>query len=265
MLPIATDATSFTSFRVIDQIKEAHYIVRGRVGKMEVREEPTTTRPYTYWEFSIIEVYSDDKLQNRIDIRQPGGEIVGSGYYVSASAKFEESEEVIVMQRDTQEEAKEIIGLASGKYTVMKDDKGNEYLQSGLGFPLKDANAKWMSPNEFAQLVDRVLSQDTTESDQSIRASPSAHASHFQPPGVGFPAYINAMTPQKPKPMPTAAAVKKSDLSLKKQKKQIESIAAKSDRNLASESDVNWIQVIAIITSFLLIAWISFLVLRPTE
>lgn len=259
-----SQATSFTSFRVTDQIEEAHYVIRGRVGKMSVREEPTTARPYTYWEFSVIEAYSDDKLRGRIDIRQPGGEIDGIGYYVSATAKFQEGEDVVVMLRDTQEDAKEVVGLASGKYTVMKDDDGNEYLQNGLGFPLKDASGNLIGPNQFGKLVDRVLSRDTTESDLNIRVNPRAHAGHLHQPDSGFPKFVQkepSPAPAKPTPEPTVI-VNNSDLS---SKKPIEAKGEITDRNPASEADINWIRVISIMVGFLLIVWVSFLILKPRE
>ncbi len=254
-------ATSFTSFRVTDQIEEAAYVIRGRIGNTEVREESTTRRPYTYWEFSVVESYSDDKLSGNIEIRQPGGEIDGIGYYMSSTARFTDGEEVVVMLRDTQESAKEVIGLASGKYTVKEGPGGDEYLENGLGFPLRNPKGGYMSPKQFGELVDRVLSRDATEEDQKIRVNPVYHANHLHKPKAGFPAFTPPNTP-KPDTGATTVVVNNSDLSTKK---SLEPEPTDADRNLASSAGLSWLQSVLIMIGFLAVLLISFLILRPRE
>lgn len=238
-------------------------MIRGRVGKYEVKEEPYTGRPFTYWDFSVIESYSDDKLRGNIQIRQPGGEIDGVGYYVAATAKFRDGEEVVLMLRETKESAKEVIGLASGKYTVMKDEEGNEFLQNGLGFPLRDSTGNLIGPKQFGDLVDRVLSRDTSEDDLKIRVHPMHTAGSFHPPqGGGFPSFVKKPKPDEKIARTPAKIAKQSDNTTQK---PVEPTTVDPDREIASESSLSWLQAILIMAGFLTIILISYLVLRPKE
>lgn len=259
----SASATSFTSFRVTDQISEATYVARGVIGTYEVREEPSSNRPFTYWSFSVSETYTDSKLHGTIEIRQPGGELNGVGYFVAATANFNEGEDVVLMLRETDEDAKEVIGLASGKYTVKKSESGEEYLENGLGFPLKDDKGKLAGPKYFSQLVDRVLSNDVTESDRNIRIDPVSHTGEFQAPNRPLP-MVPTKIPRKPSSVATPPSTVVNDSGLSPQK-TIESDANATDRNIASKTEFSGLQSVLIMLGFLLVAGISYLVLRPKE
>ena len=174
LLSTAASATSFTSFSVTRQIEYARYVVFGRIGSREVRLAPETGQPYTYWKLKIQDVYSDEKLSGTIEIRSPGGQIDGKGYNVAGAANFSENEQVVVMLRDTSEDAKQIIGLASGKYKLTKDDQGNEILKSGLGMVLKDNSGKIINLSGFRDLASRVLTHDVSPEERKILVNPGA-------------------------------------------------------------------------------------------
>jgi hypothetical protein len=170
LLHFSAFATTFGPIPVSGQVKNGQYVVHGRVtGSSWVAEERETRRPYTHWKLRVIEQPKGENLGEEVTMRQPGGEIGEFGYHVAGSATFREGEETFVVLRDTSEpDIKEVLGLASGKYTVEKNEAGKSVLRSGLGFLMRDENGQPYSPETFTALVKRIAKGEETEGDRSV-------------------------------------------------------------------------------------------------
>lgn len=170
LLSLHAFATTFGPIPVTGQVKNGQYVVHGRIsGSSWVAEERETRRPYTHWKLRIIEQPKGENLGEEVTMRQPGGEIGEFGYHVAGSATFRENEEAFVVLRDTEEAGvKEVLGLASGKYTVEKDSNGQSVLRSGLGFVIHDENGRPYTPETFTALVKRIAKGEETEGDKSV-------------------------------------------------------------------------------------------------
>lgn len=162
-------ATTFGPMTIASQVDNARYFVRGRVvGGSWVQEERNSKRPYTYWKLSISAQSKGSSLGNEVVIRQPGGEIGELGYHVAGSATFREGEEVFVALRETDEPAKEVTGLASGKYTVERGADGEPIVRSGLGFTVKDPEGKPFRPEAFTNFVRKIASGQASEAERNV-------------------------------------------------------------------------------------------------
>ncbi len=162
-------ATSFGPINVVNQAQNAQYVVRGKIqGSSWVMEERQTRRPYTHWKLQILEQSKGENIGPEVMIRQPGGELGEYGYHVAGSAQFKEGEEVFVNLQDTDEpNIKEVVGLASGKYTVERSG-GKSQLRSGIGFIVQNNQGQPFSAEAFSAVVRRVEKQQETEEDKSI-------------------------------------------------------------------------------------------------
>lgn len=232
-------ATSFGSFSVVRQVENANYVVRGRVGGNSVRMEPASRRPYTYWQFTVEESYSDAKLDGTIEMRQPGGEIGGIGYRVAGSAEFKEGEDVIVFLRDTEEDAKEVVGLQSGRYDIVRGPDGKETVKNGLGlFPLT-ANGEKLDPNAFRALVRRVNTKSLTDADHKVMVDVAGIHRHGGGHHDSLPAAPAPDSVERPEstdnPAPRSVAVDDNSA------KPLDDSRAEADRQVASQSSPGWI------------------------
>lgn len=162
-------ATTFGPIPVTGQVKNGQYVVHGRIsGSSWVAEERETRRPYTHWKLLVIAQPKGENLGEEVTIRQPGGEMGELGYHVAGSATFRENEETFVVLRDTDEAGvKEVLGLASGKYTVEKGENGS-VLRSGLGFVIRNENGQPYTPETFTALVHRIAKGEETEGDKTV-------------------------------------------------------------------------------------------------
>lgn len=231
-------ATTFSSFRVTDQIDEAQYVVRGRVGAQSVRLEPKSQRPYTYWNLTVSDSITGGNLGSEIVIRQPGGEVGEIGYRVAGTAQFRDGEDVIVMIRNTEEEAREVVGLASGKYEVRKDGGGRETLENGLGMVLMTADGKPMGPDQFRQLAQRVAGRSLNPTDEQIIVDPSKGNQHSHASEV---AHIGAPTALR------APATKTDPVSAGT---PLANVDESADRQIASQGDSRWLGVVVALIFF---------------
>jgi hypothetical protein len=168
--PFSAYATTFGPISVSNQVQNAQYVVRGRiVGSSWVMEDRASRRPYTHWKLQVIEQPKGTQLGSEIVIRQPGGELGGLGYHVAGSAQFRGGEEVFVNLKDTDEAGiKEVIALASGKYTVERGPDGVPLLRSGLGFVLRDELGRAFTPESFVSLVARIEEGKESEEDRNV-------------------------------------------------------------------------------------------------
>lgn len=169
-IPLLAHATTFGPIPVAAQVRNAEYIVHGRViGASWVAEERESRRPYTHWKLQVLGQTKGDNLGESVVMRQPGGELGGLGYHMAGTARFREGEETFVALKDTNEEGvKEVLGLASGKYTVEAGPGNQPVLRNGLGFILRDETGKALSPTDFTALVRRLAEGKDTEKDRNI-------------------------------------------------------------------------------------------------
>lgn len=172
-------ATSFGPMTISNQVDTARYFVRGQIaGPSWVQEERNTKRPFTYWKLSVSAEPKGGSLEPTIIIRQPGGELGGMGYHVAGSATFREGEEIFVALRDTDEPAKEVIGLASGKYTVERDANGNPVVKSGLGFTVENLQGRPFHPDDFAKFVQKIARGQASEAERALYLNKSLTHDH---------------------------------------------------------------------------------------
>jgi hypothetical protein len=169
LLTFPAFATTFGPMTISNQVDNARYFVRGRVvGGSWVQEDQASKRPFTYWKISITSQPKGASLGSDVVIRQPGGEIGAMGYHVAGSATFREGEEVFVALRDTAEPAKEVTGLASGKYTVERGADGEPVVRSGLGFTVKDTSGRAFNPEAFTAFVRKIASGQATDEERNV-------------------------------------------------------------------------------------------------
>lgn len=167
---LTASATTFGPISVEQQVANAQYIVHGKIlGSSWVEEERESKRPYTHWKLQVMDQSKGDPLGAEVTIRQPGGELGGMGYRVAGTATFRDGEEVFVNLADTDLPAvKEVMALASGKYTVEKEDSGKTVLRSGLGFVLNNSRGEPYSPEEYRELVKRFVVGEASPTDKTI-------------------------------------------------------------------------------------------------
>lgn len=197
-------ATTFGPISLSDQVISAQYILHGRiVGNSWVVENRENRRPYTHWKLQVIVQPKGETLGKEVVLRQPGGELGEMGYHVAGTASFVAGEEVFVNVRDTEDpQVKEVLGMASGKYTVERSDSGRPQLRSGLGFLLKDEEGNPYTVDSFLAYTERVLGGKATEGDKSVMVTKgtSDHGpSHFQ---VVLPKPGQKPLPPKPETQP---------------------------------------------------------------
>lgn len=163
-------ATTFGPISPVEQMRRSQYFVHGRITSPPwVEMERRVQRPFTHWKLRVSSQPVGESLGEEITIRQPGGEIGEMGYFVAGSAKFQEGEEVFVTVRDTEENGvKEVVGLASGKYSVVPGADGRPIVRSGLGITLRGPGGKPLSPKEFLELAERVARGQETEEDRKL-------------------------------------------------------------------------------------------------
>lgn len=161
-------ATSFGPMTISNQVDNARYFARGTiVGGSWVQEERNSKRPFTYWKLAISAQPKGASLGRDVIMRQPGGEIGELGYHVAGSATFQEGEDVFVALRDTDEPAKEVIGLASGKYTVTRGPDGL-VVQSGLGIIVRDLEGRPFKPEAFTEFVGRLARGQASPAERGL-------------------------------------------------------------------------------------------------
>lgn len=208
LFPVSAGATTFGPIQVTEQIRGAQYIAHGITSRPTVAEEPKLHVPYTYWKLSVLDQPLGAPLGPEIDIRSPGGELGDLGYHIAGTAQFKEGDEVFVFLRDTDDRnAKEIVGLASGKYGVTGKAGEAQGLTNGIGLTLVDSEGKAMTPDDFTRLIRRVANNDDTSADRTIFVNRNREASHGNEHGE-----VNAAHPHLPLP-PKADALSPSSES----------------------------------------------------
>lgn len=197
--PLASSATTFGPITVYQQAQNAAYYVHARVeSAAKVRPAPHINRPYTYWNVQVSEQLLGDPIPSTLEIRQPGGEIGDNGYHVAGSADFTPGEEVFLALHDTDEaqDVKEVVGLASGKYTVTPGKDGQSVVVSGLGLPVSGPGGVFLQPSEFSALLRRISAGQATDADKNIFVSQRPmHEHHADEPEITAHGSVPKSTP----------------------------------------------------------------------
>jgi hypothetical protein len=137
-LPRIGGATSFVEVPFEETVSDAPIVVRGKVGGKRAdwgRGSDGRDRIYTYFDLTIQErLKGDPGRQDQILMRELGGEVGGVGMQVSGTAQFQEGEDVVVFLSPPVEDSKgrtsfDIRGMMMGKYSVIKDQNGQEILE----------------------------------------------------------------------------------------------------------------------------------------
>ena len=179
----AAHATTFGPIPVVQQAEHSQYFAKGTVvGAPWVEMEPRENRPYTYWRVRVQDQQIGEPLGETVVIRQPGGEIGDMGYNVAGAANFRAGEEVFVALRSTDQAAdvKEVVGLSSGKYRIEKGPNGELVVINGLGLPVTGGDGKWLSPEEFRKLLQRVAKNESTDADKNVFVNRTPTSQHAQ-------------------------------------------------------------------------------------
>lgn len=166
----AAFATSFGPIPVFKQAENTQYYVHARVTTNgRFLPEPHSGRPYTYWDVQVSEQFQGTPLPSQVTVREPGGEIGETGYHVAATAEFSAGEDVFIALHDTdQVDVKEVVGLASGKFTVEPGKDGKPVVRSGLGVFVTGPAGETFSPEEFGNLLHRIAQGQATDADRNV-------------------------------------------------------------------------------------------------
>jgi len=171
LICISAYATTFGPLPLTKQMQEAPYIYQGKIQGRWVDAEKNSGKPYTYWNLFDVTVLKSPPNDNgtSVILRQPGGEIGDIGYRIAGTAEFQEGEEVIVFARNTDENnVKEVLGLASGKYAIEENASGKKILKNGIGFIAVNTRNEALSISDFKEILSRTLQGENTEDDKKI-------------------------------------------------------------------------------------------------
>ena len=166
LLPLKSIATTFGPFPLVGQVENSPFVVRGFAINERVALDRRTEKPFTYWDFTVIEQMRGNPVGTPVVIRQPGGEVGEIGYRVSGSATLKKNEEVVLMLRGTQEaNTYDVVGYSAGKYTVAS---GGATLENAAGFTAVDARGNKLSLEQFRDIIKRVNNNAYTQEDRQI-------------------------------------------------------------------------------------------------
>jgi hypothetical protein len=248
----SANATTFGPIPVYKQAENTQYYVHGRVltnGRAAM--ESIVHRPYTYWEVQVSEQLQGRTLPSQLTVREPGGEIGDMGYHVAATADFTAGEEVFIALHDTDEgNVKEVVGLASGKYSVVPGKDGKPVVRSGLGLPVSGPDGAPLSPEEFGNLLHRIARGLATDADKTIFVSRNTTHEEDIPPSSA-PTAPAADLRAEPVPVGAAAPVKPEDVT-KTAPNALRQSGAASEENTTGSSQWGWLIAIGALVGLIL-------------
>ena len=196
--PLIGSASSFVERPFPEIVREADQIVRGKVGKKIAREAMGLDghrRIYTYYEFEISEAFKGTLKDNdSVSIRELGGEVDGRGMNVPGSAFFDTGEDVVLtIGSKNPDGSYDLRGLATGKFTLDKDEDGKEFLhetgasilthpavrpyEASLGINNGENSRHKVSLEELRQLVKSQAEEASRPGDGSKGPNPSPSSS----------------------------------------------------------------------------------------
>ncbi|MBC7386702.1 MAG: hypothetical protein H7301_11150 [Cryobacterium sp.] len=140
LLPALAIASSFFDRPFFETVRETPVIIRGKVGKSEVREvtgSDGSRRLFTMYDVKVSEgLKGEPRAGSTVQIRELGGEKNGVTLSVSGTAQFSAGDDVVVMlgSSGSEETSYPVQGMMMGRYSVEKGKDGIEILEGpGLG------------------------------------------------------------------------------------------------------------------------------------
>lgn len=222
-------ATTFAPTPATKQIENAEYIIQGQVTNIEVRSEPQSNQPHTYYDIRIEQTLKGRDLNGIVTVRQAGGELGNIGYRVAGAAEIKLDEDVVLTVRESNEQGiYQLLSLAMGKYSLEKEG-GLRYLKNGLGFYLRGADGNKLTLENFKNLVDRVARAKITDNDRKIILTPQKHTVY------------RSFTPEKPEKSVIFQADKVQPPTPKKNTVKFQKQGNEADKpHVASTSEQKW-------------------------
>ena len=123
-LPVA--ATVVKSLTLEEITREADLVVQAVVERQTVTWDEKRQRIHTFTEIRVSEaIKGSAKADDRVVIRQIGGEIGGEALLVSGNATLQPGEEVLLfLDADERLPLHYVVGMAQGKYSVTRGEAG---------------------------------------------------------------------------------------------------------------------------------------------
>jgi hypothetical protein len=240
----SANATTFGPIPVYKQAENTQYYVHARVltnGRAAM--ESTLHRPYTYWDVQVGEQLQGRTLPAQLTVREPGGEVGDMGYHVAATADFTAGEEVFIALHDTDEgNVKEVVGLASGKYSVVPGKDGKPVVRSGLGLPVSGPGDAPLTPEEFGNLLHRIARGQATDADKTIFISRNTTHDDDIPSSPAPSSASSGAADRASEPVPVgAAAPAKPEVVTQTAPNGLRQSAAATEENSTGSSQWGWL------------------------
>lgn len=172
IVPILAFATSFYPQPFPDTIQGAPVIVRGKAGMNYsdwAKDDEGSKRIYTFNEIQVTEVLKGSLSANSVVIREMGGEKDGVGLHVEGTSHYQRGEDVVVLLRHKNSDGSyDVQGMMMGKYNVLKDSDGTEYLEGpGLHQTHPEGQTTSGTPKKWTIDALRQLIRSQTETQPS--------------------------------------------------------------------------------------------------
>jgi len=142
-------ATQTKPLTIEDLSKKSDCVVHGTVLSTTVRRDPAG-RIYTTVELAVVEHWRGHGSANRFTIVHAGGVLGEKGVVVSGQEHFDVGEEVVVFTVLNQRGEAITVGMAQGKFNVVRDQPSGRVHVSGPVHHTKDG------PLTLEQLKQRV-------------------------------------------------------------------------------------------------------------
>jgi len=156
-LPLLALATVVEDLSFEQLSERAHVIVRGRVGPQQARWDAESRRIQTYTELAVTETFKG-KVEARIRVRQPGGEVGEVGQFVAGTARFTEGEEVLLFLEAPPDDRSVfvVLSMAAGKVELRPTGAFRD--ARGLGL-YREASVREVDAPEYLGPVETFLAR----------------------------------------------------------------------------------------------------------
>ena len=120
LLAVPVGATIIKSLSLADMSQEADVIVQATVERQTVTWDQERKRIYTLTEIQVIDALKGPaKAEQKLIIRQIGGDLGDEAMLVSGNAALHPGEEIIVfLDRDERLPLHYVVGMAQGKFSI---------------------------------------------------------------------------------------------------------------------------------------------------
>ncbi|MGB9599336.1 MAG: hypothetical protein ACPL7I_02190 [Myxococcota bacterium] len=135
-----------------DLVNKSEVIIRGTVRDVEARYNEERTKIFTYTMIDVKETIKG-KTPPIVTVRTFGGRVGDINMKVPGMPEFKKGEEVFLFLKKN-EDFYHVSGMIQGKYTIIKDESGKEFLKNdykGIFFKRINAENKLedMNPEEI--------------------------------------------------------------------------------------------------------------------